>query len=42
MLRTDESLNNEELQAIVKQVMDGLDQTKIRGYFELGVIYLER
>lgn len=42
MLRTDESLNNEEFQAIVKQVMDGLDQTEIQGYFELGVIYLER
>lgn len=42
ILRTDESLNNDEFQTIVKQVMDGMDQTQLQGYYDLGIIYLER
>lgn len=42
VLRTDATLNNEEFQTIVNQVMDGMDQVKMQGYYQLGVIYLER
>lgn len=42
VLRTDATLNNEEFQTIVNQVMDDMDQVKMQGYYQLGVIYLER
>lgn len=42
VLRTDATLNNEEFQAIVNQVMDDMDQMMLQGYYQLGVIYLER
>lgn len=42
ILRTDATLNNAEFQTIAKEVMDGLENAKLQGYFQLGAIYLER
>lgn len=41
-LRTDATINNAEFQTIVQEVMGSLENAKLQGYFQLGVIYLER
>lgn len=42
ILRTDVTLTNEEFQSIVREVMDGMEQQQLQGYYRLGVILLER
>lgn len=42
ILRTDVTLTNEEFQRIVREVMDGMEQQQLQGYYRLGVISLER
>lgn len=42
VLRTDVTLTNEEFQNIVREVMDGMEQQQLQGYYRLGVISLER
>lgn len=42
VLRTETTLTDEEFQTIVNAVMDNMDQVAMQGYYQLGVIYLER
>lgn len=42
VLRTEITLTDEEFQKIVNEVMDNMDQVAMQGYYQLGVIYLER
>lgn len=42
VLRTEITLTDEEFQTIVNEVMDNMDQVAMQGYYQLGVIYLER
>ncbi|MBQ9984335.1 MAG: transglutaminase domain-containing protein [Lachnospiraceae bacterium] len=42
VLRTDVTLTNGEFQSIVREVMDGMGQQQLQGYYRLGVISLER
>lgn len=42
VMRTDETLTDKEFQTIVSEVMDSMDQIKMEGYYQLGVVYLER
>lgn len=42
VLRTETTLSDEEFQTIVNEVMDNMDQVAMQGYYQLGVIYLER
>ncbi|MDE6432974.1 MAG: hypothetical protein K2L07_01950 [Lachnospiraceae bacterium] len=42
VFRTDTTLTNEEFQDIVREVMEGMEQEQMQGYYRLGVIYLSR
>ncbi len=42
VLRTEITLTDEGFQTIVNEVMDNMDQVAMQGYYQLGVIYLER
>lgn len=42
VLRTEITLTDEGFQTIVNEVMDNMDQDAMQGYYQLGVIYLER
>lgn len=42
VFRTTETLNDEEFQAIVKEVMDNMGETEMQGYYQTGIIYLEK
>lgn len=42
VFRTDSTLTNVEFQNIVGEVMEGMEQEQMQGYYRLGVIYLSR